>query len=326
MFNLPNLFQVRKNCIISYTDFSSLPKVLHERKIESSGKYSKSAQKKFKRYLELWSYSMDGEKNNMSFITLTLSSKMNVKTNYTLLMKWLLEKLMYRYGVFNYAWKIEFQENGNLHFHIIADKEIDWKIVRSQWNKLQSEHVDEYQLKHKLKYKNGYYFDTEMKYKNGELVDQEKQQKRYKSGKKGNWRNPNSTDVKIVECINGIDGYISKYASKADKKEESKIYEHSIKRFYGCSDSLRLLKYCTIAEFELTNQCLKDLQNSNTREVKNEMQKIVCWIIDKVDNEYIRKREKETIEANKIVLKNNSIKNEIKLVQKEIDFYDKIYG
>ena len=99
-----------------------------------------------------------------------------------------IEKIQYTVGKFNYISKIEFQENGNIHWHIMQDKEVDWKIVRGIWNKTQIEYVNGYQKKMLKKYKNGFFFDTEMKTKSGEIIDYETQLKRYKIGTKASWR------------------------------------------------------------------------------------------------------------------------------------------
>lgn len=326
MNNLPNCFQVRKDCIVSYVDYSSIARHSGNKKIEYSGKYSLSAKKKFEKYLKLWSYSIDGKNMKFSFITLTLSSKMDTKINYTLLLKYLFEKLNYRYGLFNYAWKIEFQKNGNLHFHMIVDTEIDWKIVRKQWNRLQSNHVDDYQIKMINKYKNGYYYDTKMIDKNGNLVDEETQEKRYKKGVKANWRNPNSTDVKVVDCINGIDGYVSKYVAKNEDENNENIGEHSIKRFYGLSDSIRLLKYCTINENELDSENIKLMQKNSFKEIKDEKGRYLCSVIKKFRDDYILAREIEVKKQNLFVLDIHTIKPKNKLVQKELRLYDKLYN
>lgn len=39
-------------------------------------------------------------------------------------------------GVRYYIWKKELQANGNLHYHIIWDKAVNWQDIRNEWNKL----------------------------------------------------------------------------------------------------------------------------------------------------------------------------------------------
>lgn len=326
MYDLPSCFQVRKDCIVAYTDYSSIVRTSSNEKIVSSGSYSSSAKRRFEKYLKLWSYSIVDTHMKFSFVTLTLSSKMDISINYTLLLKKLLEKLAYRYGDFNYCWKIEFQKNGNLHFHLILDFEVDWKIVRKQWNKLQSKHVDEYQTKMKHKYKNGYFYDTEMVNNKGTIIDEETQKKRFEIGNKANWRNPNSTDVAIVDCINGIDGYVSKYVSKNESNNDNVNSEHKIKRFFGCSDSLRQLKYLTLNESELCSDTINELRENTNRSVLNNDGRFVCSIIKNIDNEYIKTRESEVKAMNLEVLKSNSVRKLNRLVQKELNLYEKLYN
>ncbi len=113
-----------------------------------------------------------------------------------------------RYEGINYIWKAEMQKNENIHYHILTDAKINWKVIRKNWNQIQKIYVDKYQIKMKEKYKNGYYFDKEIKNEKGEIIENEIQLKRYEKGKKANWRNPNSTDLKETEDIKEIGKYI----------------------------------------------------------------------------------------------------------------------
>ena len=60
-----------------------------------------------------------------------------------------------------------------------------------------------------------------MKDKNGKIIGKEIQEKRYKQGRKANWRNTNSTDVKIItqEEYNQIGKYINKYITKQETEK-----------------------------------------------------------------------------------------------------------
>ena len=88
-----------------------------------------------------------GVKTKILFITLTISDAINTEIDHKTLFKNYIEKLQYTIGKFNYISKIEFQENGNIHWHIMQDKEVDCKIVRGIWNKTQIEYVNGYQKK-----------------------------------------------------------------------------------------------------------------------------------------------------------------------------------
>ena len=37
-------------------------------------------------------------------------------------------------GMNNYLWKLELQKNGNIHYHMITDVEIDFKYIKKIWN------------------------------------------------------------------------------------------------------------------------------------------------------------------------------------------------
>jgi hypothetical protein len=77
----------------------------------------------------------------LNFITLTLSQKQfhtdeYIKSNMLdRFLKWIVYK-----GATGYVWKAETQKNGNIHFHITANKYIHWRDIRSYWNGLQERH------------------------------------------------------------------------------------------------------------------------------------------------------------------------------------------
>ena len=128
---------------------------------------------------------------------------------------------------------------------------MDWKVVRGIWNKTQHKEVDQYQNKQKTKYKNGYFYDRTM-IENNVIVSEEIQQKRYLQGKKANWRNPNSTDVKIIteKEYNQIGNYINKYITKKEEEKQIKT-EIKINRYWSCNKKLTQLKYPTITEDQI---------------------------------------------------------------------------
>lgn len=326
MVELPVIFQIRKSCIIAYTDYSPISRISSSKEIVRSGKYSSSAQKKFKRYLDLWCYSVADLSLKFSFVTLTISSEMDKNINYSMLLKRLIETLEYRYGKFNYVWRIEFQLNGNLHFHLILDIEVDWKIVRSQWNKLQKIHVDRYAMKMRSKYRHGYYFDSSMLDKNSNVVSEEVQYSRFSKGNRANWRNPNSTDVKIVDDSSSISSYVAKYVSKSDADDSSVVSSHSISRFYGCSDTIRLLKYCSIHERDLDISLFIMLGNLDKKIIYDDKHRYLCEIISRIDNDYLNSRELEQLELNRSILLGRRSNCNSKLLAKELIRYNNLFG
>lgn len=78
-------------------------------------------------------------KYHTCLITLTLSSA-QVHSD-----KWIKKNMLNQFLVelrnesinLNYVWKAEKQENGNIHFHILINRRIGWRNVRTTWNRIQ---------------------------------------------------------------------------------------------------------------------------------------------------------------------------------------------
>jgi len=126
----------------------------------------------------------ESSSNYLSFATLTLSatqyhSDEEIKRN---LLNDFLIQIKRKFQVEHYIWIAESQKNGNIHFHLILDRYINWKSFRNLWNKIQSKYL---------------YIDL-FELKNGH-------------------RNPNSTDIKAIKFINMLGAYLTKYVSKDSK-------------------------------------------------------------------------------------------------------------
>ena len=128
-----------------------------------------------------------------TFITLTLSYGQIQNDNYIKrhLLARFIEAIKLDWGVQNYIWRAEPQENGNIHFHIIIDRYIKWEWIRENWNKIQARHdyIDAFEQKH-------------------------------------GHRNPNSTDIHGLQKVNNIAAYICKYMVKDKplRKIEGRIW------------------------------------------------------------------------------------------------------
>lgn len=173
----------------------------------TGGNISNKASKKLRTSIE-WLVSMSTAKTfydkkrerkttfKLNFVTLTLSAK-QIHSDYTikskLLNKWL-EWLRYNYEGVRYIWKAETQKNGNIHFHIVTDKYIDYEVLRDSWNKVQNT----------LGYINRFF----SKYKH---------------------TNPNSTDVHSIQKIKNISAYLAKYFTKNEtrRKIEGRLWAQS---------------------------------------------------------------------------------------------------
>jgi hypothetical protein len=234
--------------IVFYTDTKGLPKKrtkeseansLKNLKDNETKTFSKKAQKRcisaceklisietfgrFGKNLYLFKYA------SITFVTLTLPV-VNSKLNDFELKKRLNKFLIYlerQIGKFEYVWKAERQKNGNLHFHLLINRKIHWKIIRSIWNSCISELVKEYSNKMKKLSLNDY---IELR-KKEKKFDLKKCIKAYHKAVKEGWKNPNTTDIHSIYLLKNIIFYVSKYISKN---------ENDIKgRFWGCSDFLR---------------------------------------------------------------------------------------
>lgn len=125
------------------------------------------------------------EQVRLIFITLTLSGSQKnddrwIKKN---MLELFIKRLQYNYGVKHYFWKAEAQANGNLHFHIVADKFIPKDEIKFHWNSIQKE--------------------------NGYLIEYQK---------KFNRLDPPSTHVRELTLMPDAVGYVMKYCKKGEDR------------------------------------------------------------------------------------------------------------
>lgn len=155
----------------------------------------------------------------VNFITLTLPDT-NAPISETSFKKDLLNPfltlLRSSYGLNNYIWKLELQQNGKIHAHITSDSFIHWSDIRRIWN-------------NRL-IKCGYmqlFKDT------------------------FGHSNPNSTDVHAVYKVKDIAAYISKYMSKdADQATciKGKIWACNYELSRNCKPKLFLDRNTCVTE------------------------------------------------------------------------------
>lgn len=154
------------------------------------------------------------------FITLTLPSEQKHNTGYiiTQMLDDFLQQLRKRVKMVNYVWRLEFQANGNAHFHIVTDSYADYYLVLKIWNRILDKHgyIEPYRKKMSALTYNEYKLKFGKK-KNGEKIQNEILFKRYNYGRSTNWSNPNTVDCKNISKGGSIGFYISKYFSKKVK-------------------------------------------------------------------------------------------------------------
>lgn len=165
---------------------------------EVKGVLSSASEKKLKKYIhqyitcfEVYAHSTKKKQNWVSsqikFITLTLSAKQMHDDDFIRrnMLEYMITKLKRKNNLKNYIYCSEAQENGNIHFHLIVDKYINYEDLRNYWNEIQALH--------------GYIDIFEKKFKH---------------------RNPNSTDIHKLDKINSISFYLAKYFTKTENRRK----------------------------------------------------------------------------------------------------------
>ena len=187
----------------------------------------------------------------MNFATLKLPSEQIHSSDFITknCLNQLFIEIKKKYTFENYVWRLEYQMNGNLHYHIATDVYIDFYFLQKTWNRILNKYgyVDLYTRKFSQMSLSQYIKATD-KDNSGEF---DILAKRYAKGCAEKWLQPNSVDVKAVFGQNNIAYYISKYmAKKEDNKQQKKLpvcEENSQNsRLWFCSRSLSKLD--TIAD------------------------------------------------------------------------------
>lgn len=186
----------------------------------------------------------------LSFITLTLpaAQKTDTKTITNELFNQFLTELRQRVQLTNYVWRLEFQKNKNVHYHLVSDVYVDYFLCLKIWNRILEQH--------------GYISDYHNKFaglslaaynktvNSADKIDFNTIAKRYAFGCKHNWSQPNTVDVKSVTNQKKISNYIAKYFGKNDTGKslcnDLDTLENSANlRLWFCSRSLSKLNSIT---------------------------------------------------------------------------------
>lgn len=183
----------------------------------------------------------------MNFATLKLPSEQIHTSDFITknCLNQLFVEIAKKYSFKNYVWRLEYQKNGNLHYHIATDCYIDYDFLLNTWNRILNKYgyVDMYTRKF-------IQFSLSDYIKNagfGDKTDYKIMQERYAKGCREKWTKPNTVDVKAVFGKSNIAFYISKYMAKKPEEGEVKklpICESnsSFSRLWFCSKSLSACK------------------------------------------------------------------------------------
>jgi|SRR5659263_416772 len=205
----------------------------------------------------------------MNFITLTIPSIQRHET--AIITKECLNQFLteckHNFNLQNYVWRLEFQKNGNAHYHIATDTFISYEDAKLIWNRCLNKlgYIDDYQEKF-----SGMSFEKyrEMYSENG-VVPFETLRARYGRGCATKWDSPNTVDVRAVSNAKNIAFYIAKYITKNSQQGLNTIVlarepETTNLRLWFCSRSLSALDkielFCDEWN-ELAEKCLSALDN-----------------------------------------------------------------
>jgi len=196
----------------------------------------------------------------MGFLTLTLPSKQKHPTSFITkeILNQFLTEIRGETQMRNYIWRLEFQKNGNVHYHLVTDTYLNYFHARRVWNRCLSKYgyIEPYRAKHSAMSLSEYVAE----YADEKHNDFNTLAKRYAKGKKAGWSQPPSIDMRSVASQKAIAHYISKYFSKDNekgpKKNEFDTDENSASmRLWFCSRSLSKLKtitgYCEASLFDI---------------------------------------------------------------------------
>lgn len=186
----------------------------------------------------------------INFLTLTLPAKQAHSTAEitAVCFNQFLTELREKFELENYVWRLEFQKNQNVHYHIVTDCYIDFFICQKIWSRCVSKlgYIQRYHDKHAVMSLADYIREYS---KDGQTTF-ETLAKRYAKGRQSNWSLPNCVDVKPVTSGKKIAFYVSKYFSKKEKSETDKNELDDIEnsqglRLWFCSRSLSKLDRIT---------------------------------------------------------------------------------
>lgn len=224
------------------------------------------------------------EYKKVIFVTLTLPAKQKHDDNYIkkhYLNQFLIE-LQQKTAVDLYLWRAEKQKNGNIHFHLIINKNVHWAFIRRLWNRIlgkgENSYISDYSTNQKAFFSNGF------KLRNDGRSEQ-KQREAYKRGINTGFTDPNSTDIKEIKNEKAINNYISKYMSKNEKSDENDF--NVTGKIWGCSRELSSIseKTIIIQEWQANHPTLweeidKELAQSHKIKIEEECYNVTLFFND----------------------------------------------
>lgn len=204
----------------------------------------------------------------MNFITLTLPAIQEHETSVITgdCLNQFLTECKTRFNLQNYVWRLEFQKNGNAHYHIATDCYMDYHKARTIWNRCLGKlgYIEKYAAQFKGMTLQQY----SDKFNKNRDIEFNVLKSRFTYGQASRWQNPNTVDVKSVGNAKQIAFYISKYITKDSDIKNNKIVSDrepasTNLRLWFCSRSLSRLdkiEYFLETVNELADKALAGLQ------------------------------------------------------------------
>lgn len=245
------------------------------------GVLSAGSKKSIKRNVNMWIDCLEAKKfmsrknyqwlkSQITFCTLTLPANQfhtDKEIKRELLNRWNIEIKRETNRDTN-LWVAEKQDNGNIHFHILYSKFIDWKTIRNKWNRILDDngYIENYRNNQKHFHRNGFRLREDLL----SVWSAENQYKAYLVGTACNWSNPNSTDIHSLEKIKNVANYITKYLTKGN---EQKLIEG---RLWSCSKNfLQLLSADFIITHEVEKYIELELLNDKVKKFEGENYSVI---------------------------------------------------
>jgi len=205
----------------------------------------------------------------IAFITLSLPSKQQTPTNEVTknLFNQFLTEIRQRTTMQNYVWRLEFQKNGNVHYHIVTDTYLDYFFALKIWNRILKNngyikpYSDKFGAMSLMQYNHATNRDG--------ATDFSIVAKRYAKGCESKWTQPNTVDVRSVISNKAIANYISKYFAKDSdngviKNDLDNDSNSANMRLWFCSRSLSkmntLSNFCEAVEYDIFSIVASDSQ------------------------------------------------------------------
>lgn len=242
------MFQVRSNTAVIWPRYEGEKRKripLAWKKKAYSGEMSINSQKRIRQAVELLlmstptirlynSFSQKYFTHRLSYITLSVPDEnpiLTLKEGHEKLLKPFIRVMNINDKMLTYVWKAEYQERGQIHFHITTPSFIDMNFIRHEWNRIII--------------------------KNDLMKDY---QKNYNS------TSPPSTEIKEVRNIKGMQFYLQKEISKSlqECKEENKKGG----KIWDCSLNLKGQKFLNFEMSPAHEKKIYDELLTNTLEEK----------------------------------------------------------